>query len=164
MPANAPAVCVFTTSLVRSLSRSCNVSPTHTMGFNPFLSACTVRLLTVSSVSPNIWRRSLCPMITYSAPTSLSISALISPVKAPLSAQDTFSAPTLMLLPFVKRAAVAMAVYGTQITTSALASATNGFNSLMSCSAAALVLFIFQFPAMMGVLMIVVYLLAINFF
>ena len=56
--------------------------------------------------------------MTYSTPSSTSISALISPVKAPFAAQCTFSAPTLMLVPAVASTAAARSVYGVQMTTS----------------------------------------------
>ncbi len=47
------------------------------------------------------WRRSLWPTMTYSTPRSVSMSALISPVKAPDFSKWTFSAPTWMLVPLV---------------------------------------------------------------
>jgi hypothetical protein len=59
----------------------------HTIAVNPAASAASVLALTVWSVSWNKRRRSECPMMTYSAPASLSIAALISPVNAPSFSQ-----------------------------------------------------------------------------
>src|SRR3989304_1762584 len=58
------------------------------MASSPLVSAGRSFLFTVSSVSPKYCLRSLWPMITYLHPKSNSISADISPVKAPLSSQD----------------------------------------------------------------------------
>ena len=55
----------------------------QTIGVSLAPSAATSRRLTSSSVSPKSRRRSECPMITYSAPASRTISALTSPVNAP---------------------------------------------------------------------------------
>ena len=72
---------------MRFASRSSSVSPTQTIGHSPPWMAASVLRLTTSSVSPNIRRRSEWPMIANSAPASLSIAALTSPVKAPSFSQ-----------------------------------------------------------------------------
>ena len=72
---------------VSSFSRSSSVSPMHTIGVRSAASAATSLRFTVASVSPNSRRRSEWPMITYSAPASLSIAPLISPVNAPSRSQ-----------------------------------------------------------------------------
>ena len=83
-PERAILVCIRTSSSVTPSSRWARFSPTHTMTFSPAARAAFVRLFTVSSVSAKYWRRSEWPVMTYSTPRSTSISALISPVKAPL--------------------------------------------------------------------------------
>lgn len=80
--------------------------------------------------------------------------AEISPVNAPFSAQCTFSAPTLMFVPLVISTAVARSVYGVQMTTSHCASLTSGARSVIRAFVSAIVLFIFQLPAMIGFLII----------
>ena len=77
---------------------------------SPASRAARTRFWTVTSVSPKYWRRSEWPMTTYSTPSSLSIGAEISPVKAPDSAQWQFSAPTAMLVPAVAARAVSRLV------------------------------------------------------
>ena len=86
-------------------------------------------------------------MITYSTPISLSISAEISPVNAPLFLKWQFSAPTLILVPLVNSSAVSRLVYGTQMITPQVLSAAMGLSALISSAASALFLFIFQLPA-----------------
>ena len=86
-------------------------------------------------------------MMTYSTPISVSISAEISPVKAPDFSKWQFCAPTLMLEPFAASSTVSRLVKGTQATTSQPASATMGFMASMSSLASGRVLFIFQLPA-----------------
>ena len=80
MPLRPWVICLSSTSSVLPPSRSSSVSPMHTMGVSPAASAASVRLFTVSSVSPKYCLRSLCPMMTYFTPYSLSIAAEISPV------------------------------------------------------------------------------------
>ena len=162
MSLNAATVWRVTTSSVLPLSRSSRVSPTHTMGLSPAASAAFMRALTVSSVSPKYCLLSLCPMMTYSTPSSTSISALISPVKAPFAAQCTFSAPTLMLVPAVASTAAARSVYGVQMTTSHAASLTSGIRSATSAFVCATVLFIFQLPAMIGLRIIFSFLIVFS--
>ena len=57
------------------------------MGVSPALSAAKIRRLTVSSVSPKYWRRSLCPMMTWLQPVAAIIGPETSPVNAPESSQ-----------------------------------------------------------------------------
>ena len=149
-PFSAILTCIRTSSSVTPCSRWSRLSPTQMMGFRPPARAALVRLLTVSLVSAKYWRRSLWPMTTYSTPRSVSMSALISPVKAPDFSKWTFSAPTWMLVPLVISTAVTRSVKGTQMTTSQPASLTAGISSLMRALASVAVLFIFQLPAMMA--------------
>ncbi len=93
-------------------------------------------------------------MITYSAPDSAIIVALISPVKAPSRSQYRFCAATATLLLRAASAAACSAVNGGAITISTpVTSLTIARNSLTYFTVSATVLFIFQFPAMSGVLM-----------
>ena len=121
----------------------------QTMGFRPYLRAALIRWLTVSSVSPKYWRRSLWPMMTYSTPISFSIAPEISPVYAPLSAQWMFWAPTLTLDPFRISTAVARLVKVGQTAISHLPAnwAREAFRAEASSAVSAAVLFIFQLPA-----------------
>ena len=146
-PLSATLVCRLTTSSVMPCSRCSSTSPTHRITFKPASSAARTRALTVWSVSPKYCLRSEWPMITYSTPISASISAEISPVKAPLFAQWQFSAPTCMLVPSHRESAVSRLVYGTHRTTSQAASFTIGASSVISFFAALRSLFIFQLPA-----------------
>ena len=82
-PCSAILICLRMTSMVTSCSRSVSDSPTHRIGRRPFSSATRTFLLQASSVSLKYWRRSEWPMMTYLTPSSLSISAEISPVNAP---------------------------------------------------------------------------------
>ena len=50
-PSNANSVCFVIISTVFPASLCSNVSPTHTIGFNPFANAAFIFLFTVSSVS-----------------------------------------------------------------------------------------------------------------
>ena len=52
-------------------SRCCLLSPTQRIGVSPWAWAALSRWLTVWSVSPKNWRRSLCPTITYLMPSSV---------------------------------------------------------------------------------------------
>ena len=140
-------VCRRTSSSVTPCSRWVRFSPTQTMTLSPAARPANVRLFTVSSVSAKYWRRSEWPVMTYSTPRSTSMSALISPVKAPLFSKWTFSAPTWMLVPLVFSTAVTRLVKGVQMTTSQPAPATAGMSSSMSAAASVAVLFIFQLPA-----------------
>lgn len=60
-------------------SRCCWLSPTQMIGVRPALRAAAVLRWTLKSVS-SMLRRSEWPMMTYSAPASVSMSVLISPV------------------------------------------------------------------------------------
>ncbi len=78
----------------------------QTIGVSIAPSAAISLRFTVSSVSWNSRRRSECPRMTYSAPASLSIAALTSPVNAPSRSQCRFWPATPM---FEARAASATA-------------------------------------------------------
>src|SRR5687767_14398019 len=64
------------------------------MGDRPADSTARVFLATPASVSPNSWRRSECPTMTYLQPASASWAGATSPVKAPLASQWQFCAET----------------------------------------------------------------------
>ena len=89
-------------------------------------------------------------MITYSTPHSSSMSAAISPVKAPFASKCTFCAPIFTFVPLAAATAAWMSTKGTQRTVSQPSlPATRAAVSLMAASAAEGVIFIFQLPAMM---------------
>ena len=96
-PAKPPASWRETTSSVRPPSRSCSVSPTQTMGSSPAESTALAFRFTPSSVSPNSWRRSEWPRITYRQPTSFSMGADTSPVNAPCGSAWQFWAASRRL-------------------------------------------------------------------
>ena len=77
--------CAKMTSSVSFASRSSSVSPTHTITERPWKRACATFLPTVVLSSLSNVRRSLWPMITHGTSKSSSISALTSPVNAPVS-------------------------------------------------------------------------------
>ena len=77
----------FTTATVCPASRSASVSPTHSTGARRYASAATVFFLVSSSLSPNTWRRSECPMSVAFAPAWAARGAEIAPVKAPFGSQ-----------------------------------------------------------------------------
>src|SRR5438067_1140339 len=110
--------------------------------------------LTVWSVSPNNRRRSECPMITYSAPASLIIGALTSPVNAPSRSQYTFCAATPMFDACAASTTGRTAVNGGAMTIStSCTSFSIGRISFTNATASCTVLYIFQFAAMNGVRM-----------
>ena len=146
-PLSAILTCMRIHSSVTPSSRCSSDSPTQRIGVMPASSAACSFLLTVWSVSAKYSRRSLWPMTTYCTPISRSISALTSPVKAPLGSKCMFCAPTRMLVPLVAAIATRRSTYGTQITTSQFASFTSGLISSIREQACEGVLFIFQFPA-----------------
>ena len=76
------------------------------------MSSAPTFLRTVSSVSPNSWRRSLWPTIPCWQPTSASMGADTSPVNAPCFSQWTFCAATSMAEPLAAWTAAASAVNG----------------------------------------------------
>src|SRR5687768_4167302 len=123
------------------------------IGVSPAANAADTLRLTVASVSPNSVRRSEWPMITNSAPASLIIGALTSPVNAPSRSQYKSCAAIATLLLRAASAAACSAGNGgaTTISTSVM-SLTRMRNSLTYFTASATVLYIFQFPAMKGVL------------
>ena len=90
IPSNAFAIWFVTTFSVSPASLCSNVSPTHTIGFNPCANADLIFLFTVSSVSAKYCLLSECPIITYSTPIDFNIGADTSPVYAPFSSQCIF--------------------------------------------------------------------------
>ena len=146
-PQRAAFTCMATTSPVMPASRWSSVSPTQRMGRRPASKAARSRRLTVASVSPKYWRRSLWPNTTYSTPSSASMGAEISPVKAPEAAQWQFWAPTCRLVPAVRARAASRSVKGVQTTTWQPAPATRGLRASSSSRVWGRVLFIFQLPA-----------------
>ena len=133
------------------------VSPQHTIGVMPCSNAFKTFLFTVSSVSAKYSRLSECPIITYFTPASVSIAGEISPVYAPLSSKYIFSAPIWIFVPSAASIAGIMSIAGTQNTTSASSFATSGANSFTNAFASLGVLFIFQFPAIIFFLAILLY-------
>jgi hypothetical protein len=111
--------------------------------------------LTASSVSWNSRRRSEWPMMTYSAPASFSMPALISPVNAPSRSQCRFcpATPTGVLRAASATACSAVNGGATTISTS-VTSFTTPRISLMNTTASWTVLNIFQLAAMKGVRMV----------
>src|SRR5690606_11758548 len=102
-----------------------------------------------SSVSPKSCRRSLWPTMTLSHPTSASIAALISPVKAPWDSQWQFWPATRTWLPTRACFTAASAVHGGAIPTSTPDSSLSlPRSSCTSVTASAVVLCIFQLPQM----------------
>ena len=83
----------------------------QTIGVRPAARAAWTFMFTVSSVSPNIRRRSEWPMMAYSAPASFAMSALTSPVNAPCFSKWMFctATPIVVLsgLPGVGKTALA---------------------------------------------------------
>src|SRR6478672_3635127 len=88
---------------------------------SPCPSAATVRRATVSSVSPKYCRRSEWPTIAPRTPSSSSIGAETSPVKAPSSAQCTFWAKIV----WPRSTAAGSETYGGQSTASTPSGASN---------------------------------------
>ena len=86
-------------------------------------------------------------MITYLTPASTNIAAEISPVYAPLSSKYIFSAPTATFVPLTASTTGTMSIAGTQYTTSTASFLTKSFNSFTKATASLGVLFIFQLPA-----------------
>ena len=88
--------CRSTTNSVAPACRSASVSPTQTIGVIPALITAAALAATNSSLSPNNSRRSEWPTNAKLTPKSVSMSAAISPVKAPDTASLTFCALTLI--------------------------------------------------------------------
>ena len=117
----------------------------------PCASAARAFSLTRSSSSPNIARRSECPITTQRTPHSTSIGGEISPVNAPASVQHTFCAPSPTALPASASRTAHSAVNGGAITASTAASGSGSSRSAATnARACAIVLFIFQLPTMSG--------------
>ena len=102
----------------------------HTLGFNP-----------------HIYMTFACPL-SLGQESECECVDVKTEAEAPDFAQWQFSAPTCMLVPSHRESAVSRFVYGTHRTTSQAASFTRGFSSVISFFAALRSLFIFQFPAM----------------
>ena len=96
-PARPSFSCRVTTSFVCEASRSSRSSPTHKIGKSPPAIAAATFLFINSSDSPITCRRSEWPQRQYKQPTSFSIEALISPVKAPSGSKYISWAPTAIL-------------------------------------------------------------------
>ncbi len=127
------------------------------MTVSPAAIAARVRLLTVSSVSPKYWRRSLCPVMTYFAPASTIMPVEISPVNAPWSSQWQFSVPTPTFVPAAAATAAGTSIAGVQHTISTLSAycAVASATAFTSAAVSDGLTFIFQFPAMILVLIFV---------
>src|SRR5258707_11850042 len=141
------------TDSVSLRSRSSSVSPTQTIGVKLDAIAASNLLFTVASVSPNSCRRSECPTITYSAPASLIMGPETSPVNAPQASQYRSCAATPMFVLRAASATACTAVNGGATTISTLVTSfTARRSSFMNTTASCTVLFIFQLPAMNGIL------------
>ena len=97
-PCNASSVCFVMTSVVFPDSLCSNVSPTHTIGFNPYSNADFIFLFTVSSVSLKYCLLSECPIITYSTFIDFNFFGETSPVYAPFYSKCIFSAPIFIFV------------------------------------------------------------------
>src|SRR3954451_4855751 len=136
---------------VSPASRSSSVSPTHSNGTSPASSAAGTFACSARSVSPKSCRRSECPRTVPCTSSSLSIRGLTSPVNGPSGASCMFCAYTVTPEPRVESTIACNAVNGTQMATSAVAADTRGSRPWMYSSASAIVLYIFQLPAISGV-------------
>ena len=118
----------------------------HKIGVRPPSRAAHVLAATWSSVSPAA-RRSEWPVITYSQPQAFSISALISPVWAPLASACTFCAPSLTQPSLRVSATGIRLVNDGQISISTLSQVKFWFSSFAKVTPNSGVPFIFQLPA-----------------
>ena len=143
-------------SIVTPCSLCSRVSPQHMIGVMPCSKAFSIFLFTVSLVSAKYSLLSEWPSTTYFTPASVSIAGEISPVKAPFSSKYIFSAPIWMLEPFAASTTGMISMAGTQKTTSTSSFATSGFNVLTNSTASLGVMFIFQFPAIIFFLAMIV--------
>ena len=132
------------------------------IGVIPCSKALRIFLLTSSFVSPKYSLLSECPRTTYLTPASTSIAGEISPVYAPFSSKYIFSAPTWMFVPLAASTTGTMSIAGTQNTTSTSSFTTNGFNVSTNLTASLGVMFIFQLPAIIFFLAMILYLLLIE--
>ena len=131
------------------------------IGVIPCSKALRTFLLTSSFVSPKYSLLSECPRTTYLTPASTSIAGEISPVYAPFSSKYMFSAPTWMFVPLAASTTGMISIAGTQNTTSTSSLTTNGFNVSTNLTASLGVMFIFQLPAIIFFLAMMIYLLSI---
>ncbi len=86
-PAMTLSIWPITLSSVPPASRSSSVSPTQAIGVMPCFWIADTLAATMSSVSPNSSRRSLCPAMTYLTSSLARNTGDTSPVNAPLSSQ-----------------------------------------------------------------------------
>ena len=115
--------------------------------------AATVFFQTDSSVSPKYWRRSLWPTMTHFTPTAASMGPDTSPVYAPSFFQNRFWAPMPMRVPSVAATAAGrFGKVGQRTTSRPSAAATSGRNLSKNAWVSWTVLYIFQLPAINGVL------------
>ncbi len=137
-----------TTSRVRPALRSSRVSPTQMIGSSPALSAAPTLAAATSSVSWCMARRSEWAMMTRRAPASASISAEMSPVKAPLTSAWQSCPPISTCEPSSAWDMAASSVAGGQTATRAAAGSRSSASATAVASLkAAKRPFIFQFPA-----------------
>jgi len=142
-----------TMSFVLFCSRCSSVSPTHKMGSSPPEIAAETFLLTSSSFSPMTCRRSEWPQMTYVHPISLSITGLISPVKAPDLSKYISWAPMAMCDLLMALNTGCRYTKGGHIATSAVSPARPEVFSAISVARETLLklsVFIFQLPATNG--------------
>ena len=121
------------------------------MGLSPASRAARSFRFTTSSVSQKCCLRSECPRITY-VQRSASIGADTSPVYAPRSSKCMFCAPTAVDEPSSASLTAIRDTSGGQTTFPTPSMASSGSLSAEARdTASAIVVFIFQFPATMGV-------------
>src|SRR3954469_3148312 len=136
---------------VSPASRSSSVSPTHSIGSRPASKAAGILSCSARSVSLKYWRRSECPSSVPWTPSSFSIGADTSPVYAPSGSWCMFCASTFTSEPPRPSRVAASAVNGGQIATSTpLPSGSRASSFCVYSRASAVVLNIFQLPAMYG--------------
>src|SRR5699024_448735 len=141
-------------------SRSSSVSPQQMIGTSPFACRACAFLLTVSSVSAKCSRRSEWPTMTYFTPRSSSIAGDTSPLNAPLSSKWLFSAPMPSSEPSAFATSEGRWMNGAQMALSTSSFFGRAPSASMNASPSETVLFIFQLPAINGVL---IYILLVSF-
>src|SRR3954452_14675438 len=145
------SICRVRIPSVSSESRCASFSPTQRIGSRPAARAAGTLRASDSSLSPKYWRRSECPRITPSTPSSSSIGGETSPVQAPLSSSCMFCAATRARLWAQCSTAVFTERNGGQTTTSGPDSGTRGRKSARKLSVSSIVLCIFQLAVRIAV-------------
>ncbi len=167
-PSSMARTWLATTASVMPCSRSDRSSPQQAIGLRPASAAAFSLRFTVASLSPNTDcissvkssvtapkrpRLSEWPTMTKLQPHDSSMSAEISPVKAPEGSQKRFCPPRAIGVSAIAWLTALSAVNGGHITASQAAPSQAHFAMPSArATAAELSQFIFQFPAIIGVL------------